>query len=347
MYKNDNFLRALAFKPCERTPVWLMRQAGRFLPEYNAVRAKAGSFMALAKTPELACEVTLQPVRRFGLDAAIIFSDILTIPDAMGLELSFVEKKGPVFAKPVRNEDDVKKLFVPDVNQDLAYVTDAIRHTVKALAGEVPLIGFAGSPFTLACYMVEGSSSPDFRTAKRMLYDAPELFSRVLDINTQSVTDYLLAQIEAGVAAVQIFDTWGGLLSYADYERFSLAYLRQIIAKIKKQAPEVPVIIFTKGGAAFLDAQMQSGATALGLDATIDLKKAKRLSNRRVALQGNLDPSVLLASKDAVVSSTRRVLEAIENPLQGGFIFNLGHGVDKDTPLENVAALIETVHAYR
>jgi len=316
-----------------------MRQAGRYLPEYNATRSRAGSFLALAKTPALATEVTLQPLERFPLDAAILFSDILTIPDAMGLGLSFAEGEGPRFAHPLRDEAVVGKLMVPDLNL-LKYVFDAVREIRRALAGRVPLIGFSGSPFTLACYMIEGSGSSDWRQLKSMLHARPDLLHRILEVNAKAVADYLNAQIDAGVQVVMLFDTWGGTLAHDDYETFSLAYMRKVL----KQVTRVPRIIFTKGGAPWLAAMMQSGCDAVGLDWTIDPVIARKLSSGSVALQGNLDPSALFAPEKSVRAAARRVLDAFG--CAPGHIFNLGHGISPQTPVDSVAALVDEVRTY-
>jgi uroporphyrinogen decarboxylase len=343
--KNDTLLRALARQPTDYTPVWLMRQAGRYLPEYNATRARAGSFLALAKSPALATEVTLQPLERFPLDAAILFSDILTVPDAMGLGLYFAEGEGPRFERPLRDEAAIRALAAPDPAK-LGYVIDAVREIRRALAGRVPLIGFSGSPFTLACYMVEGSGSDDWRTLKTMLYARPELLHRILEVNARAVTDYLNAQIEAGAQAVMIFDTWGGQLSHAGYETFSLAYSRRVIAGLKKQAEgrRVPSILFTKGGGTWLEAMAASGCDALGLDWTADARAARKSVGARVALQGNLDPSALFAPPDRVREEARRVLDAFG--AAPGHVFNLGHGIAPQTPVDSVAALVDEVRAY-
>jgi uroporphyrinogen decarboxylase len=343
---NDTLLRALAREPTEYTPVWLMRQAGRYLPEYRATRERAGSFLALAKSPALAAEVTLQPLERFPLDAAILFSDILTVPDAMGLGLHFAEGEGPRFARPLRDEAAIRALAAPDPTDQLRYVIDAVREIRKALAGRVPLIGFAGSPFTLACYMVEGAGSDDWRALKTMLYARPDLLHHVLEVNTRAVTDYLNAQIEAGAQAVMLFDTWGGQLSHADYEEFSLAYSRRVLSGLQRErgARKVPSILFTKGGGAWLEAMAASGCDAVGLDWTVDPAAARARVGNRVALQGNLDPAALFAQPDVVRKAARRVLDAF-GPLPG-HVFNLGHGVSQHTPVESVAALVDEVRAY-
>ncbi len=342
--RNDSILRALMRQPTPFTPIWVMRQAGRYLPEYNATRRKAGSFLALAKTPQLACEVTLQPLERFALDAAIIFSDILTVPDAMGLGLRFAEGEGPRFERPVRTEGDVDRLAVPDM-ESLRYVFDAVAMTRKALAGRVPLIGFSGSPFTLACYMVEGGGSDDFRQVKTLLYARPELLHRILAVNAAAVTEYLNAQIAAGAQAVMVFDTWGGVLSSEAYAEFSLAYSRRVLQGLKRQgdAGPVPRILFTKGGGQWLESMADSGADALGIDWQTDLGEARRRVGGRVALQGNLDPMALFGDAPAIEREVQRVLDSFgAGP---GHVFNLGHGVSQHTPPESVHALIEAVHA--
>jgi uroporphyrinogen decarboxylase len=338
--KNDTFLRALARQPTEYTPIWLMRQAGRYLPEYNATRARAGSFLALARNPELCAEVALQPLERFALDAAIVFSDILTIPDAMGLGLSFGEGEGPRLQRPLREESAIAKLAAPDPSAELRYVLDAVRVTRQALAERVPLIGFSGSPFTLACYMVEGSGSDDWRNLKTMRHARPDLLHRILEVNARAVTDYLNAQIDAGAQAVMIFDTWGGTLAYDDYEPFSLAYSTKVL---KALAP-VPKILFTKGGSPWLAAMMASGADAIGLDWKTDPREARRLAAGRVALQGNLDPVALFAPTKQVRVATRGVLDAFGGA--PGHVFNLGHGILPGTPIDSVAALIDEVRTH-
>ncbi len=342
--QNDTLLRALLREPTPYTPVWVMRQAGRYLPEYNATRKRAGSFLALAQTPELACEVTLQPLDRFALDAAIIFSDILTVPDAMGLGLHFVEGEGPRFERPVRDEADVARLAVPDLEK-LRYVFDAVALTRKSLAGRVPLIGFAGSPFTLACYMVEGGGSEDFRRVKTLLYSRPELLHRILAVNAEAVTAYLNAQIDAGAQAVMIFDTWGGALADAAYLEFSLAYSKRVLAGLQRTAAgrAVPRILFTKGGGTWLEAMADSGADALGVDWQTPIGEARRRVGGRVALQGNMDPMTLFAPPAAIEREVGRILDAYgPGP---GHVFNLGHGISQHTPPESVQALVEAVHA--
>jgi uroporphyrinogen decarboxylase len=348
---NDTLLRALRRQQTDYTPVWLMRQAGRYLQEYNETRRKAGSFLALAKSPQLATEVTLQPLDRFDLDAAILFSDILTVPDAMGLGLRFTEGEGPTFERPVRTEADVMKLAAPDPQLELAYVIDAVRSIRTALKGSVPLIGFSGSPWTLACYMVEGAGSDDFRHVKTMMYSRPDLMHRLLQVNAQAVADYLNAQIRAGAQAVMLFDTWGGVLSDAAFREFSLAYVSQVVRRLDREhdGEPVPSIVFTKGGGAWLEAIADTGCDALGLDWTVDIADARARVGSRCALQGNLDPAVLLAGVDAVRSEARRVLNSFGPPrgadgIWAGHVFNLGHGISRFTPVEAVQALLETVH---
>jgi uroporphyrinogen decarboxylase len=342
--QNDTLLRALLREPTAYTPVWIMRQAGRYLPEYNETRRKAGSFLALAKTPELACEATLQPLRRFALDAAIIFSDILTVPDAMGLGLEFVEGEGPKFARPLREERDIKALAPPDLER-LRYVFDAIALTRAELHGRAPLIGFAGSPFTLACYMIEGGASDDFRQVKSMLYGRPDLLHRILAVNAEALAQYLNAQIAAGAQAVMIFDTWGGVLSGPAYAEFSLAYSKQVLAALTrtKDSRIVPRILFTKGGGQWLESMAAAGADALGIDWQTSLADARRRVGSQVALQGNLDPMALFAPPAAIEREAQRVLD--DFGAGPGHVFNLGHGVSQFTPPEHVQALVEAVHS--
>ena len=341
--KNDILLRALLRQKVDRTPVWIMRQAGRYLPEYLKTRAAAGSFMDLCQTPELACEVTLQPLRRFNLDAAIIFSDILTIPDVMGLKLFFVAGEGPKFEHPIRTAEDIRKLPSPDVNESLGYVMDAISLTRRELDGKVPLIGFSGSPWTLATYMIEGGSSKTFSKAKKLIYQDPEIAHQLLEKLAATVTDYLNAQIEAGAQAVQIFDTWGGALSAQAYQDFSLRYMKQIVSGLKREneGRRVPVILFSKGCSTQLEGLADTGCDALGVDWTISLGEARNRVGDRVALQGNLDPSVLLANRKVI---RREVSETLNSFGQGdGHVFNLGHGITPDVDPENLSALISAV----
>ncbi|MCE3003429.1 MAG: uroporphyrinogen decarboxylase [Xanthomonadaceae bacterium] len=341
--RNDRFLRALRREPVDCTPVWLMRQAGRYLPEYKATRARAGSFMGLAKNPELACEVTLQPLDRFPLDAAILFSDILTVPDAMGLGLSFAEGEGPQFAHPVRSATDVAKLGVPDMGSELRYVTDAVTLIRRELGGRVPLIGFSGSPWTLACYMVEGGGSERFARIKAMLHDAPATLHRLLEINARAVTAYLAAQIEAGAQAVMVFDTWGGVLTPRHFRDFSLRYLAQIAAELPRGsgADRVPLILFAKG-VHQVEAIADTGCDAVGLDWTIDLSEARARIGHRVALQGNLDPVTLYGNDAAVRAAVAEVLDSFgDGP---GHVFNLGHGITPDVDPARAATLVQAVH---
>jgi len=341
--QNDTLIRALFRQPTAYTPVWLMRQAGRYLPEYNETRRRAGSFLALCKAPALAAEVTLQPLDRFPLDAAILFSDILTIPDAMGLGLYFAEGEGPRFERPLRDEASIAKLAAPDPSESLRYVTDAIGEVRRTLAGKVPLIGFCGSPYTLACYMVEGQASDDWRNVKLMLYERPALLHRVLETNTRAVAALLNAQIEAGVDVVMIFDTWGGSLSAASYREFSLEYIQRVLSQLKRGsgAARVPVIVFTKGGAPWLEQIAATGCDCVGLDWSIDLGDARRRIGAGAALQGNLDPAVLLTSPEVVRREVQKALESFGSG--AGHVFNLGHGVPQFTPPENVAALVAAV----
>ncbi len=344
MLKNDTLIRALLRQATPYTPVWIMRQAGRYLPEYNQTRARAGSFLALCKNPDLATEVTLQPLARFALDAAILFSDILTIPDAMGLGLYFTEGEGPKLERPLRDEWEIRNLFVPDPDQHLRYVIDAVAQIRRALANDVPLIGFSGSPFTLACYMVEGGASADFRVVKTMLYARPRLLHQILEVNCRAVTDYLNAQIDAGAQAIMLFDTWGGVLSSGAYHEFSLAYLGRVVAGLKRQhaGEPVPNIVFTKGGGLWLEDIAATGCEAVGIDWTVDIGAARKRVGDHVALQGNLDPAILLTDADAIRAEAGGVLAAFGHG--GGHVFNLGHGLSPFTPPEHVAVLVETVH---
>ena len=343
MLNNDTFLRALKREPTPYTPIWLMRQAGRYLPEYKETRARAGSFMGLAGNPALATEVTLQPLDRYPLDAAILFSDILTIPDAMGLGLSFAEGEGPRFARTTRDETSIRALAVPDMAK-LRYVFDAVMEIKRALKGRVPLIGFAGSPFTLACYMIEGSGSADFARVRQMAHARPDLLAHLVRTNTRAVTAYLNEQIAAGADAVMIFDTWGGLLTTDAYRELSLTPMRDVIAGLTKGADgtAIPSIVFTKGGGAWIAEIAAIGVSGVGLDWTVDIAAARRSVGRSVALQGNLDPVVLLTDPTTVAREATKILHAA-GPAPG-HIFNLGHGIIQGTPPDNVAALVETVH---
>jgi uroporphyrinogen decarboxylase len=346
--QNDTFLRALLRQPTDYTPVWLMRQAGRYLPEYRASRARAGSFLGLAKNPDFATEVTLQPIDRYPLDASILFSDILTVPDAMGLGLYFEEGEGPKFERTVRTEDDVAKLQVPDMDS-LDYVFKAVTQIRTALNGRVPLIGFSGSPWTLACYMVEGQGSREFHTVKKMLYARPDLMHRILQTNADAVAQYLNAQIDAGAQAVMIFDSWGGALADGAYQAFSMQYMQKVLAQLQreKDGVRIPAIVFTKGGGLWLDEMADIGADALGLDWTVNLGHARALVGDRVALQGNLDPAILFAAPEQVRTEVEKALASYGTPSNGhGHVFNLGHGISQFTPPESVTAMVEAVHSY-
>jgi uroporphyrinogen decarboxylase len=342
--KNDRFLRALLKQPVDVTPVWMMRQAGRYLPEYRASRERAGDFMGLCTNPEMACEVTLQPLERYPLDAAILFSDILTIPDAMGLGLYFESGEGPKFRKPVRTESDINALQVIKPEQDLPYVVDAVKTIRRELNGRVPLIGFSGSPWTLATYMIEGGSSRDFRRAKEMLYNQPQVMHRLLEVLADSVTAYLNAQINAGAQAVQIFDTWGGSLSHAAYQEFSLKYMQKIVSGLirEREGRQVPVILFTKGGGQWLEMLANTGATALGLDWTTDIGLARCRVGGQVALQGNMDPSILYAKPERIRTEVASILAAFGGG--SGHVFNLGHGITPEVDPESASVFINAVH---
>lgn len=344
--KNDRFLRALLKQPVDRTPIWIMRQAGRYLPEYRATREKAGDFMTLCSTPDLACEVTLQPLDRFDLDAAILFSDILTVPDAMGLGLYFEEGEGPKFERPVRTEKDIKNLPVPDPEDELGYVMDAVRTIRRELDGSVPLIGFSGSPWTLATYMVEGGSSKTFSKTKTMAFEQPELAHLLLNKIADSVISYLNAQVAAGAQALMIFDTWGGSLSPAMYKEFSLNYMNKIISQLQREneGRKVPVILFTKGGGQWLSDIADSGCDALGLDWTTDISTARHQVGDRVALQGNMDPTTLCASPEVIRAEAEKILKGFGHGT--GHVFNLGHGITPDINPEHVKVLVDSVHEF-
>ncbi len=345
--KNDLFLRALKREQVPYTPIWLMRQAGRYLPEYRFTRARAGSFMGLATVPEMATEVTLQPLERFALDAAILFSDILTVPDAMGLGLTFVAGEGPKFEHPLQDEAAVNALEVPDM-QKLQYVFDAVRMIRRELGGKVPLIGFAGSPFTIACYMVEGQGSREYRLIKTMMYARPDLLHRILSINALATTQYLNAQINAGAQAVMLFDSWGGVLPDGKFQEFSLAYTTQVVQGLNRQVDgeKIPVITFTKGGGPWLEQIARCGADAVGLDWTVDLAAARRRVNDQVAFQGNMDPMALFAGETAIRAEARRLIDAFGPVGRGGHVFNLGHGISQFTPPDAVAVLVDEVHSH-
>ena len=349
--KHDRFLRALRREAVDRTPVWLMRQAGRYLPEYRETRRQAGSFLGMAKNPEIACEVTLQPLRRFDLDAAILFSDILTIPDAMGLGLYFVEGEGPKFERTVRSAADAAKLGVPDMETDLRYVMDAVRVIRRELDGKVPLIGFSGSPWTLACYMVEGGGSKDFARIKAMALNEPAALHQLLSVNTDAVIAYLSAQRAAGAQALQVFDTWGGVLSPAMYRAFSLPYLQRIARELDRGAggEKTPLILFGKGTAAYLEDLAASGAEGVGVDWLVELGDAARRTQGKVALQGNLDPATLYGAPDAIRHEVRRALDSYRDGNGGsreGHVFNLGHGMSPDMNPDHVGVLVDEVHAH-
>ncbi|WP_256078762.1 uroporphyrinogen decarboxylase [Massilia sp. YIM B04103] len=344
--KNDTFLRALLRQPTEYTPVWLMRQAGRYLPEYRATRARAGSFMGLATNPDLATEVTLQPIDRYPLDAAILFSDILTVPDAMGLGLYFVEGEGPKFQRPLKTEEDVKALRLPEAGS-LDYVFKAVTQIRTELNGRVPLIGFSGSPWTLACYMVEGQGSREFHTIKKMLYSRPDLMHHILETNARAVAEYLNAQIDAGAQAVMIFDSWGGALADGAYQQFSLHYMQKVVAQLQreKDGVKIPAIVFTKGGGHWAEDIAAIGADAMGLDWSADIGKVRALVGDKMALQGNLDPAILFASPEQIRAEVVRVLDAFGKH-NTGHVFNLGHGISQFTPPESVSAMVEAVHSH-
>jgi uroporphyrinogen decarboxylase len=343
---NERFLRTIWREPVDATPVWIMRQAGRYLPEYRAVREQAGSFMTLCKTPELACEVTLQPLRRFALDASIIFSDILTIPDAMGLGLSFIEGQGPRFAHPVRNAHDIQKLGVPDPEVELRYVLDAIRMVQQHLAGRLPLIGFCGSPWTVGCYMVEGQSRSDFALIQGLRKENPRLLHQLLAVLSHAISDHLNAQIKAGVQAVMIFDTWGGILDKESYLEFSLNYVKEIISRLLKSYnnKRIPVILFTKGGGSFLAEMATTGCHVLGVDQGMTLAKARETVGQQVTLQGNMNPDDLLQTPENIRETVKSVLASYGSG--SGHVFNLGHGITPNVPPENVAVLVDAVHEF-
>lgn len=344
--KNDRYLKALLREPVDMTPVWMMRQAGRYLPEYRATRAVAGDFMSLCRNAELACEVTLQPLRRYPLDAAILFSDILTIPDAMGLGLSFGVGEGPKFAHPIETQRAVQNLPIPDPEGELQYVMNAVRTIRRELKGEVPLIGFSGSPWTLATYMVEGGSSKAFTKIKKMLYADPQLLHQLLDKLADAVILYLNAQIKAGAQSVMIFDTWGGVLGHREYLDFSLHYMHKIVAGLirENEGRKVPVTLFTKGGGMWLEAMAETGCDALGVDWTVNLAQAKARVGDKVALQGNMDPSVLYASPARIEQEVRSILADFGEG--SGHVFNLGHGIHQDVPEQSPAVFVNAIHQF-
>lgn len=344
--KNDRYLKALLREPVDMTPVWMMRQAGRYLPEYKATRAQAGDFMSLCRNADLACEVTLQPLRRYALDAAILFSDILTIPDAMGLGLSFGAGEGPKFARPIEDKIQVDNLPIPDPEGELQYVMNAVRTIRRELKGEVPLIGFSGSPWTLATYMVEGSSSKAFTKIKKMMYADPQLLHALLDKLADSVILYLNAQIKAGAQAVMVFDTWGGVLAHEEYKTFSLQYMQKIVEGLirENEGRKVPVTLFTKGGGLWLEAIADTGCDAVGLDWTVDIREAKKRVGHKVALQGNMDPSVLYAPAARIEQEVKNILAGFGEG--SGHVFNLGHGIHQDVPTESPKVFVNAIHEF-
>ncbi len=344
--KNDRYLKALLREPVDMTPVWMMRQAGRYLPEYKATRAQAGDFMSLCRNADLACEVTLQPLRRYALDAAILFSDILTIPDAMGLGLSFGAGEGPKFARPIENKSQVDNLPIPDPEDELQYVMNAVRTIRRELKGEVPLIGFSGSPWTLATYMVEGGSSKAFTKIKKMMYADPQILHALLDKLADSVILYLNAQIKAGAQAVMVFDTWGGVLAHEEYKIFSLQYMQKIVEGLirENEGRKVPVTLFTKGGGLWLEAIAETGCDAVGLDWTVDIHEAKKRVGHKVALQGNMDPSVLYAPAARIEQEVKNILAGFGKG--SGHVFNLGHGIHQDVPMESPKVFVDAIHEF-
>ena len=344
--KNDRYLKALLREPVDMTPVWMMRQAGRYLPEYKATRAQAGDFMSLCRNADLACEVTLQPLRRYALDAAILFSDILTIPDAMGLGLSFGAGEGPKFARPIEHKIQVDKLPIPDPEGELQYVMNAVRTIRRELKGEVPLIGFSGSPWTLATYMVEGGSSKAFTKIKKMMYADPQILHALLDKLADSVILYLNAQIKAGAQAVMVFDTWGGVLAHEEYKTFSLQYMQKIVEGLirENEGRKVPVTLFTKGGGLWLEAIADTGCDAVGLDWTVDIRDAKKRVGHKVALQGNMDPSVLYAPAARIEQEVKNILAGFGEG--SGHVFNLGHGIHQDVPTESPKVFVNAIHEF-
>lgn len=344
--KNDRYLKALLREPVDMTPVWMMRQAGRYLPEYKATRAQAGDFMSLCRNADLACEVTLQPLRRYALDAAILFSDILTIPDAMGLGLSFGAGEGPKFARPIEHKIQVDNLPIPDPEGELQYVMNAVRTIRRELKGEVPLIGFSGSPWTLATYMVEGGSSKAFTKIKKMMYADPQILHALLDKLADSVILYLNAQIKAGAQAVMVFDTWGGVLAHEEYKTFSLQYMQKIVEGLIRESEgrKVPVTLFTKGGGLWLEAIADTGCDAVGLDWTVDIREAKKRVGHKVALQGNMDPSVLYAPAARIEQEVKNILAGFGEG--SGHVFNLGHGIHQDVPTESPKVFVNAIHEF-
>ncbi len=347
--KNDQYLRALRREKTDYTPIWVMRQAGRYLPEYRATRKAAGDFLNLCKSPDLACEVTLQPIDRFDLDAAILFSDILTVPDAMGLGLTLEEGVGPVFERPVRSQADIDALFVPDPEDELVYVMDAVRTIRKALDGRVPLIGFTGSPWTLATYMVEGKGTKEFAHIRGLMFESPQGMHQILSVVTESVITYLKAQVAAGAQSLMVFDTWGGILSTKQYAEFSLAYMHKIVQALKSdsQTQDIPVVLFTKGGGQWLEMIAETGCDGIGLDFTVDIADAKQRVGDKVSLQGNMDPVIMNTRPEVVVAEAKRVLDSYGNQIDGqGHVFNLGHGIQPHADPEHMKLLVETVRNH-
>ena len=344
--KNDRYLKALLKQETDTTPVWIMRQAGRYLPEYKETRKQAGSFLDLCMNPELSCEVTLQPLRRFDLDAAILFSDILTIPDAMDLGLYFSEGEGPKFKHPIRSQADINKLFVPDPSEKLRYVTDAVTLIRQELGGQVPLIGFSGSPWTLATYMIEGGSSKDYHHSKGLMYENPKALHQILDVIAKSVVSYLNAQIEAGAQSVMIFDTWGGVLSPEAYQEFSLRYMQQIVDQLHREydGQTIPVTLFTKGGGQWIELIADTGCNGVGLDWTLSIDEARKRVGDKVALQGNLDPNVLYAAPETIRQHAKQLIEKFGN--HTGHVFNLGHGIHQTVNPDNLKVLVDAVHEF-
>ena len=347
--QNDTYLRALRREKTDYTPIWVMRQAGRYLPEYRATRARAGNFLNLCKSPEMACEVTMQPIDRFDLDAAILFSDILTIPDAMGLGLTLEEGVGPVFERPIQNQADIDKLFVPDPEGELVYVMDAVRKIRKELNGRVPLIGFTGSPWTLATYMVEGKGTKEFAKIRGLMFESPQGMNQLLSVVTESVISYLKAQVAAGAQSLMVFDTWGGILSTQQYQLFSLSYMQKIVTALKSDdaCKDVPIVLFTKGGSRWLELIADTGCDGVGLDFTVNMDDAKQRIGDRVALQGNMDPVIMNTNPDVVIEQAKIVLDNFgQNNENTGHVFNLGHGIQPHADPEHMTLLVQTVHEH-
>lgn len=345
--QNDNLLRALKGEKVDRTPIWIMRQAGRYLPEYREIRKKVPDFMDLCKNPKLAAEVTLQPIKRFDLDAAIMFSDILVIPEAMGLDLKFIPGKGPIFSNPIKNLKDIENLKIINAKQDLSYVCETIDNIKIGLANKIPLIGFSGSPWTLATYMIEGSGSKQFAVVKRMMYEKPELVSKLLEKLSIAIIDYFIAQINSGVNLLMLFDTWGGILDLPSYKEFSLKYMDKIISQVRaKTGSNIPIIIFTKGGGLYLSEQASISPDGIGLDWVIDIGLARKIINPKICLQGNIDPCVLFSDKSRIKQEVDNLFEKLSGNYDSNFIFNLGHGILPDINPDKVKFLVDCVHKY-